>query len=167
VRIGTKRVVVSDRDPFVNGALAHLLGVGLQTALRMESAAAETEVSVEVLGATDLANPRMAGIQSQPFSARHVNFRGSTDHVVQIVTLTGCSDDTDDVEFLRRCNSVAVSLARFDRDGSWEHCMMHVDDTRSAFDTHPQSDVLVADIGRFADLCQAAAIALAQSIASA
>lgn len=151
--------MVSDRDPFLNGALAHLIGVGLPTALRMASR--DEDVSVEVLGTTDLSNPRMAAIQGQRFSARHVNHLAPTDGVLQIVTLTGCATDHVEAEFLRRCNALAISLARYDLDGSWDAATMHVDDARHSFDLHPDGSDVTADNGRIADLCQAVAIELA------
>jgi hypothetical protein len=166
VATGNWRVVVSDRDPFLNGVVAHLVGVGLPTALKVMSAP-DTEVAVEVLGTTDLSNPRMAAIQGQRFSARHINHLAPTDRVLQIVTITGCGAAKVEQEFLRRCDAPVISLSRYDLDGSWDHATMHVDDAPNSFHMHPDGAGMVSDNGRIADLCQAVSEELASRLGRA
>lgn len=163
VATGNWRVVVSDRDPFLNGVVAHLIGVGLPTALTVMSAPA-TEVVVEVLGTTDLSNPRMAAIQGQRFSARHINHLAPTDGVLQIVTVTGCGDAKVEQDFLRRCGALVISLSRYDLDGSWDQSTMHLEDAPGSFQMHPDGADMVADNGRIADLCQAVSVELASRV---
>jgi len=149
-----RRVVVSDRVPFLNGAIAHYIGVGLAVALPDPSAS----VTVDVLGATDLSDPRMARVQSGRFAARHINHLAPVAGVAQIVTLTGCGAAPVEAEFLGRCGATALSLARYDLDGSWDAATMHVEDSRAAFEMHPDGEALVEQYYRIAGLCQDAVI---------
>lgn len=148
---------MSDRVAFLNGAIAHCIGVGLAVAL----AKSAVSVSVEVLGATDLGDPRMARVQGQPFAATHINHLASTVGVLQVVTLTGCGTAPVEVDFLRRCGATALSLARYDLDGSWESAMMHVDDCPGAFEMHPDGTAMIEQYVRIAGLCRDAAIEIA------
>lgn len=145
-----RRVVVSDRVPFLNGAIAHYIGSGLAVALPDPSAS----VTVDVLGATDLSDPRMARVQSGRFAARHINHLEPVAGVVQIVTLTGCGAAPVEVDFLSRCGGTTLSLARYDLDGSWDAATMHVEDSRAAFEMHPDGEALVEQYYRIAGLCQ-------------
>lgn len=149
-----RRVVVSDQDPFLNGAIAHFLGVGLKVALSRQVAS----VAVEVLGATDLSDPRMARAQSERFAARHINHTAPVGGVLQIVTLTGCGSAPVELDYLRRCGASAFSLARFELDGSWDSATMHVDDTHDAFKMHPDASALVEQHERVAGVCRDAAV---------
>jgi hypothetical protein len=148
------RVVVSDRDPFLNGAIAHFLGVGLKVALSRSV----VSVAVEVLGATNLSDPRMARVQSERFAARHINHTAPVVGVLQIVTLTGCGSAPVELNYLRRCVPCALSLARFELDNSLDSAMMRVDDTHAAFKMHPNASALVEQPERVADLCRVASL---------
>ena len=151
-----QRVVVSDRDPFLNGAVAHFLGVGLKVALSRSV----VSVAVEVLGATDLSDPRMARAQSERFAARHINHAAPVGGVLQIVTLTGCGSAPVELDYLRRCGASVLSLARFELDGSWDSATMHVDDTHAAFKMHPDASALVEQHERVAGVCRDVAVDL-------
>jgi len=149
-----RRVVVSDRSPFLNGAIAHYLGSGLAVALPNPS----FPVTVEVLGATDLSDPRMARVQSGRFAARHINHLEPVAGVAQIVTLTGCGTAPVEVDFLGRCGGTVLSLARYDMDNSWDAATLHLEDAGAAFEMHPDGDALVEQHYRIAGLCQDAVI---------
>lgn len=152
-----RRVVVSDRLPFLNGVIAHYIGVGLTVALP-ETA---PPVSVEVLGSTDLSDPRMARVQGGRFAARHINHLAPVEGVLHIVTLTGCGTAPAEVDFLGRCGGTALSLARYDLDGSWDSAIMHIDDTHGAFDMHPDAAGLAEQDYRIAGLCRDAVVEIA------
>jgi hypothetical protein len=149
-----RRVVVSDRSAFLNGAIAHYLGVGLSVALP----APVRPVTVEVLGATALSDPRMARVQGERFAARHINHLEPAEGVLQIVTLTGCGTAPVEVDFLSRCGATVLSLARYDLDGSWESATMHADDAQPAFEMHPDGAILEEQYERVAELCRDAVI---------
>lgn len=155
--IVNRRVVVSDRVPFLNGFIAHCIGVGLAVALQETSA----PVAVQVLGATDLSDPRMARVQGERFAARHINHLEPVVGVLQIVTLTGCGTAPVEADFLGRCGATALSLARYDLDGSWEAATMHVEDAHGAFEMHPDCSALEGQYERIAGLCRDAAVEIA------
>lgn len=152
-----QRVVVSDRVPFLNGVIAHYIGSGLAVALAESTAM----VSVEVLGSTDLSDPRMARVQGGRFAARHINHLAPASGVLHVVTLTGCGTAPVETDFLGRCGAPVLSLARYDLDGSWESATMHADDTRAAFEMHPDGAAIEHQDYRIAELCRDAAVEIA------
>jgi hypothetical protein len=104
------RVVVSDRDATIGGALAHLVGVAFLTPVIAQ--AMRSPVSVEVLGDYQLRSSLMAAAMGESFAARSLTNLENVDGVVSVITMTGLSAAPQAHSFVAATGSPVVCLAR-------------------------------------------------------
>jgi hypothetical protein len=163
MRRPASRVVVSDADPAICGAMAHLVGVAFKTPIVSESIA--TTVHVQVLGEYQLNSSLMASAMGESFAASAVTNLADVAGVSAFITMRGLSRVPSDEHFIRSVQAPIVCLSRL----------------RSAFSTHKPVPALAAiacsadeafdhdavpglSIVDMADMCSAFAIILANEL---
>ena len=104
------RVVVSDNDPAICGAMAHLVGVAFKTP--MVAASLSTHVRVEVLGAYQLSSPLMATAMGESFAAEPLTNLSETSDVATVITMSGLSSVPAERAFILDASAPIVCLSR-------------------------------------------------------
>jgi hypothetical protein len=104
------RIVVSDADAAICGAVAHLVGVSFRTPVVAHSLT--TPVRVEVLGDYQLDSSLMATAMGEPFAAEPLNNFVDPEGVVAVVTMTGFSTRPHERAFIEATGAPLVCLAR-------------------------------------------------------
>lgn len=104
------RVVVSDADPTICGATAHLVGVAFRTPMVAE--ALKARVRVEVLGDYQLNSPLMVTAMGESFAAEPLNNFDTSDDIIAVVTVTGLSPSPQERAFIEATRAPIVCLTR-------------------------------------------------------
>jgi hypothetical protein len=104
------RIVVSDADAAICGAVAHLVGVSFRTPVVAH--ALNTRVRVEVLGDYRLDSSLMAAAMGEPFAAEPLADYVDPDGVLAVVTVTGLSAIAHERAFIEATGAPIVCLGR-------------------------------------------------------
>ena len=162
LRRPTTRVIVSDADPALCGALAHLVGVAFRTPVTASSMS--SRVRVEVLGEYQLNSPLMATAMGESFAADVVTDLTQVDAVSSVVTMSGVSQVTAERAFIQTTGAPIVCLSRLTAGTArWALSLASVacsDD--EAFAAHAVGNYSIFEI---ADLCQTFATIVAKEFA--